>query len=151
MEGILKLVNNILFAVQMVSMLIAIFPLVIGGIGILNIMLVSVAERVPEIGLRKAVGAKPYQIRIQFLLEAITISLIGSIFGLLLGLSTATFLGDILSKMMASQFDTPWPSAFNMQAILSGLMMGMMVGISFGFLPANQAARMTPIDAIRNK
>ena len=53
--------------------------------------------------------------------------------------------------MMASQFDTPWPSAFNMQAILSGLMMGMMVGISFGFLPANQAARMTPIDAIRNK
>ena len=72
-------------------------------------------------------------------------------YSLLLGLSTATFLGDILSKMMASQFDTPWPSAVNMQAILSGLMMGMMVGISFGFLPANQAARMTPIDAIRNK
>ena len=150
-EGILKLVNNILFAVQIVSMLIAIFPLVIGGIGILNIMLVSVAERVPEIGLRKAVGAKPYQIRIQFLLEAVIISLIGSVFGLLLGLSAATFLGDILSKMMASQFDTPWPSSFNIQAILSGLTMGMMVGISFGFLPANQAARMTPIDAIRNK
>ncbi len=150
-EGTLKLVNNILFAVQLVTLLIAGFPLVIGGIGILNIMLVSVVERVPEIGLRKAVGAKPFQIRIQFLVEAVVISLIGSMLGLVFGLTAATFLGDILSQKMASQFDADWPSAFNPQSIFSGLMMGMLVGITFGFLPANQAARMTPIDAIRNK
>jgi len=110
-----------------------------------------VVERVPEIGLRQAVDANPFQIRIQFLVEAIVISLIGSMLGLAFGLTAATFLGDILSQKMASQFDAAWPSAFNPQSIFSGPMMGMLVGITFGFLPANQAARMAPIDAIRNK
>ena len=122
-EGTPKLVNNILFAVQLVTLLIAVFPLAIGGIGILNIMLVSVVERVPEIGLRQAVDANPVQIRIQFLVEAVVISLIGSMLGLAFGLTAATFLGDILSQKMASQFDAAWPSAFNPQSIFSGPMM----------------------------
>jgi len=111
----------------------------VGGIGIMNIMLVSVTERTREIGLRKAIGALKRDITFQFLVEAILLSTTGGAIGILLG-----FLG---SQAIASA--AGFPAVITPTSVLLGFLFSMAVGVFFGFYPARRAANLNPIDALR--
>jgi putative ABC transport system permease protein len=115
--------------------------LVVGGIGIMNIMLVSITERTREIGLRQALGARPRDVRLQFLLEAITLSLIGGVVGVLVGVGGSYLFGE-LGTMRTALVPMSVPLAFAAAAA---------VGIFFGYYPATQAAQLDPIDALRHE
>ena len=118
---------------------IASVSLLVGGIGIMNIMLVSVTERTREIGIRVAIGARERDVRTQFLLEAIIISLFGCIVGVLLGVGAA-----VAANLVASM-----PVVITGAAVLLAFLVATGVGVFFGFYPANKAARLRPIDALR--
>ena len=138
---------RIIFIMEMVLVVIASISLIVAGIGILNIMLVSVTERIPEIGLRKAVGATSLDIRMQFLTESVLICLIGS----LLGIAFGTIVGKGFAWVVGQFFnELVWPSVITPEAVLISVGAGAAVGIFFGYYPASQAAKMTPIDAIRH-
>ncbi len=118
---------------------IASVSLVVGGIGIMNIMLVSVTERTREIGVRLAVGAHGRDILTQFLIEAVTLSVIGGVIGILLGLG---------ASRMLSVF-AHWPTLISIPSIIAAFFVSAAVGIFFGFYPAREAARLDPIEALR--
>jgi len=118
---------------------IASISLLVGGIGIMNIMLVSVTERTREIGIRMSVGAKPNDILLQFLLEAILLSLIGGGVGIVLGIGLTAIIAYIAE----------WPTPISFVAILVSSLFAASVGIFFGLYPARKASRMNPIEALR--
>jgi len=118
---------------------IAIVSLIVGGIGIMNIMLVSVTERTREIGIRMAVGAKPRHILAQFLVEALTLSLIGGLLGLSLGVFAA--------GKIAAQFG--WPVLIRSDIVVVAIAFSALVGVVFGLYPAHKASRLDPIEALR--
>jgi putative ABC transport system permease protein len=118
---------------------IAAVSLVVGGIGIMNIMLVSVTERTREIGIRMAVGAKGKDILLQFLIEAVTLSVIGGTIGILMGVG--------ISKLLASKMN--WPSLTSATSIVVAFLFSAAVGIFFGFYPARKASSLDPIEALR--
>jgi putative ABC transport system permease protein len=127
---------------QVMSILLAAIAsvsLIVGGIGIMNIMLVSVTERTREIGLRQAVGAKTKDILTQFLVEAVTLSLLGGVIGIVLG---------VLASKLISYF-AQWSTLISVGSILLAFVFSALVGISFGFYPARKAAYLDPIDALR--
>ncbi len=124
---------------------VAAISLIVGGVGIMNIMLVSVTERTREIGLRKAVGATEKNILIQFLLEAVLLTATGGIVGIILGTSFSFITSLILSKVLAVN----WAFTFPIQAMLLGLGVAAVVGLVFGIYPAKQASRKSPIEALR--
>ena len=113
--------------------------LLVGGIGVMNIMLVSITERTKEIGTRKALGAKNTSIRLQFIVEAMILCLIGGILGILLGFG----LGSIAASVMG------YSAAAPVTAIIGSVAFSMFIGVFFGFYPANKAAKMDPIEALR--
>ncbi len=140
---------------QMMSMgvaVIAAISLLVGGIGVMNIMLVSIQERTREIGTRKALGATNSSIRLQFIVEAIVLCVVGGILGIILGIVFG-YAGTVaMSRMMAStSSDGSGKIAFNLpfDGILMSLIFSAAVGIFFGYYPANKAAKMNPIDALR--
>ncbi|MFA5072325.1 MAG: ABC transporter permease [Nitrospirota bacterium] len=118
---------------------IASVSLLVGGIGIMNIMLVSVTERTREIGIRMAIGAKTWDIRLQFIIEALTLSLIGGIIGIIVGVSTSFVLSSI----------SGWPTVVSIFSILVAFGFSGLIGIFFGFYPAYKASLLNPIDALR--
>jgi putative ABC transport system permease protein len=118
---------------------IAAVSLVVGGIGIMNIMLVSVTERTREIGLRMAVGAKPRNILLQFLVEALTLSTMGGLIGVALGM--------VAASLLASKFG--WPTLVRPDIIAISVAFSAAVGIGFGLYPARKASQLDPIDALR--
>lgn len=127
---------------QLMSMLlgaIASISLVVGGVGIMNIMLVSVTERTREIGIRMAIGARRRDILMQFLLEAISISVIGCLVGVVLGIGAALLINQL----------TQMPVVITLGSILLGFAVATVVGIFFGYYPAHQAAKLHPIEALR--
>ena len=126
-------------ALSLLLAAIAAVSLLVGGIGIMNIMLVSVTERTREIGLRLAVGARPRDILGQFLIEAITLATIGGVVGVLLGVGAA--------RLVASA--AGWPAILRPEAIALAVGFSALVGIFFGFYPARRAARLDPIEALR--
>ena len=139
--------KRMIFIIESVLVVIASVSLIVAGIGILNIMLVSVTERIPEIGLRKAVGAKSLDIRIQFLTESVILCLIGSLLGIALGAVVGNGFAWIVGKFLD---EMSWPAVITLKAVLISVGAGAAVGIFFGYYPASQAAKMTPIDAIRH-
>ncbi len=118
---------------------IASISLIVGGIGIMNIMLVSVRERTREIGIRKAVGARRRDILAQFLVEALTLSLIGGLIGIAVGLLVSAGIGRLAG----------WGFAFSPSTIAVAVLFSLLVGVVFGVWPARQAARLDPITALR--
>lgn len=118
---------------------VAAVSLIVGGIGIMNIMLVSVTERTREIGIRMAVGARERDVLIQFMAEAVTMSLVGGIFGTFLGIGVSGLIG------MA----TGWTIPIHVDAVLLATLFSAAVGVFFGFYPARKASRMDPIEALR--
>ncbi|KEZ54023.1 ABC transporter permease [Metabacillus indicus] len=139
MEEIAEGIGQVTRIMTLIIGSIAGISLFVGGIGVMNIMLVSVTERTREIGIRKALGATKRQILTQFLIESITLTLIGGIIGILLGAGGAS-----LVSVFAG-----WPSLVSWQVVLGGLAFSMVIGIIFGMLPANKAARLDPIDSLR--
>jgi putative ABC transport system permease protein len=120
---------------------IAAISLLVGGIGVMNIMLVSVTERIREIGLRKAIGASPVVIRRQFLVEAATLGLAGGLLGALLGITGALVLPRV----------TPIPLVVSPSATAIAILTSIAIGLVFGVYPASRAARLAPIDALRSE
>ncbi len=113
--------------------------LLVGGIGIMNIMLVSVTERTREIGIRMAIGARSGAVRTQFLIESVVLSLTGGFLGILLGLGTSLLIPSLLG----------WPTSVSTTAIIGSVIFSAAVGIFFGYYPARKAAALDPIDALR--
>ena len=124
--------TNLLLCVAMIS-------LVVGGVGIMNIMLVSVTERTREIGLRMAVGARARDILRQFLVEAVVLCLVGGAMGILLGHGGSQMVRVVMR----------WPVETSPAAIAAAVLVSASVGIVFGFYPAWKASRLDPIDALR--
>jgi putative ABC transport system permease protein len=118
---------------------VAIISLIVGGIGIMNIMLVSVTERTREIGIRMAVGARGHDILLQFLIEAVTLSSTGGVLGIALGLGAAWLL-TVIKK---------WPTLVSAESIMIAFVFSAAVGIFFGFYPARKASQLDPIEALR--
>jgi len=118
---------------------IASISLVVGGIGIMNIMLVSVRERTREIGIRKAIGARGRDILAQFLIEALTLSLLGGLFGILIGVVVSAVIGAVAG----------WGFQFSLTTVIAAVVFSLVVGVVFGVWPARQAARLDPITALR--
>jgi putative ABC transport system permease protein len=118
---------------------IASISLIVGGIGIMNIMLVSVRERTREIGIRKAIGARGRDILAQFLVEALTLSLLGGLIGIALGLLVSAGIGQLAG----------WGFSFSVTTVLAAVLSSLAVGVVFGVWPARQAARLDPITALR--
>jgi putative ABC transport system permease protein len=115
--------------------------LLVGGVGVMNIMLVSVTERIREIGLRKALGATPRMIRRQFMVEASVLGLAGGVLGVLLGVAAGAGLSKLISQ----------PVVFSATATLGALAVAVAIGLVFGVYPASRAARLAPIEALRSE
>ncbi|MDO5522009.1 MAG: ABC transporter permease [bacterium] len=140
MQNILDTVNEMTATMSLLLAGIAAISLIVGGIGIMNMMLVIVTERTTEIGLRKALGAKPSAIQIQFVLEALFLSLFGGIMGLLFG-TTISFVGCLLIGVEFTLVSYAIPLAIGFAAA---------IGLVFGYAPAKRASKLNPIDALRS-
>ena len=141
MDSLLDTMNEMMSMLTYMLAGIASIALLVGGIGIMNMMLVSVAERKQEIGLRKAMGATPGRIQMQFLLESVVLSLIGGIIGVILGL--------LISVAAAALMETDF--VFSVSAVALGVGFSTAVGIIFGWAPARKASRLSPIDALKSE
>ncbi len=149
-----KIINTVLLVVTCVIAIIAMISLLVGGVGVMNIMLVSVTERTKEIGIRKALGAKNSNIRLQFVVESIIICLTGGFIGILIGILNGfivKFAAELIIRYAEQDIAevltiTVSPSVI---AIVISVFFSMMIGIFFGYYPANKAAKMNPIDALR--
>jgi putative ABC transport system permease protein len=126
---------------------IASLSLVVGGIGIMNIMLATVTERTKEIGIRRALGAKQKHITLQFLIETTVLSLSGGLIGILIGTGVAKVLPVIVAKIGSGNY----PTAITTWSVLGSFIVSGMIGIGFGLYPAVMAARMNPIEALRHE
>ena len=128
---------------------IASIALLVAGIGIMNIMLISVTERTKEIGLRKAIGARRRDILFQFLVESATLSLGGGILGIFFGILLGHTTANLISNMVWE--DTQWPVVFSASTAIIAFLVAVAVGIFFGLYPARKAARLSPIEALRRE
>ena len=147
-----NMINAMMGVAMLVLVAIAAISLLVGGIGIMNIMLVSVTERTREIGIRKSLGARRRDIRRQFIIEAGTTSAMGGLIGILFGCLVATGIGSILGGMLVAQLGTSgitFNATPSLGAILISFGVSVGIGVLFGYLPANKAAKLNPIDALR--
>jgi len=138
-ESMITQVNDITGPIKIGALAVSLVALLAAGVGIMNIMLVSVTERTKEIGIRKAIGARKASILIQFLIEAVILCIVGGIAGIALGIGIGNFAGSFLSAQMAIPYD--W--------VIIGITMCVIVGLIFGTYPAYKAANLDPIEALR--
>ena len=138
-EAFVDLIGKITGAIRLVMMVLSSIGLMVGGVGVVGIMLISVTERTREIGVRKALGARRGEILWQFMVEAITVTFIGGVFGLLFGAGGALLLGKL----------TPVPATVPFASVAVALGMAVLTGIAAGIYPAAKAARMDPVVALR--
>ena len=139
MESMTESMSEMVHTVSLAISLIAGISLLVGGIGVMNIMLVSITERTREIGTRKALGATNGSIRLQFIIESMVLCLVGGCLGIVLGL----ILGSVAASVLGYSATAP------VAAIFIAVLFSMVVGVFFGYYPANKAARMDPIEALR--
>jgi putative ABC transport system permease protein len=138
-ESVLMQINEMTEGVRLGAYVIGLIALLAAGVGIMNIMLVSVTERTREIGIRKAIGARRRNILVQFLVEAITLCLLGGIVGIIFGLGAGNFAGSLLEATATIPMD--W--------VLVGVVLCVIIGVIFGTYPAFKAANLDPIEALR--
>jgi putative ABC transport system permease protein len=138
-ENVMQLYNTLTGGIFVVTVGVAAISLLVGGIVIMNIMLVSVTERTREIGIRKASGARRRDILMQFLVEATTLSMSGGLIGIIAGVTLALLAGLV----------TPLPTAVSIPSVIAGILMSLLIGVFFGSYPAWRAARLDPIEALR--
>lgn len=136
--------GDVLGSLSILLLALTSISLVVGGVGIMNVMYVSVSERTSEIGLRKAVGATSRSILEQFLFEALIITLLGGAIGILSGMLLTLALGSVFAA-----FGFPLPLSFSLQSFLLGVGFSTAVGVIFGLAPAYRAASLTPMEALR--
>lgn len=154
MSSNLAVIDTVLNVITVAISGIAAISLIVGGVGVMNIMLVSITERTREIGVRMALGAKRKTIRTQFVIEAIVLCLIGGVIGIILGLLGGMALGSVAANVITSSYAeysdyiviSVHPSA---TAIILSVVFSMLTGVFFGFYPANKASKMEVIDALR--
>lgn len=146
-EDFLKAVDRTLWTFRIVLGGIAFVSLLVGGIGIMNIMLVTVTERTGEIGLRKAVGARQKDILIQFLVESVTVSLVGGVIGIFLGIGLGVGFGKAVAVALPGGDD--WGAVFSLSSIIVAFLFSIAVGVFFGLYPAYKASRLDPAEALR--
>ena len=139
LESVISTLTDVIGTISYAIEAIAAISLLVGGIGVMNIMLVSITERTKEIGTRKAIGATDGSIRLQFVTEAMVICLVGGCIGIVLGIA----LGLGLSKVLG------YSAAPNIASILVAVGFSLLIGLIFGYAPANKAAKLNPIDALR--
>ena len=139
MGSMVSMLTDMLSTITLAISIVAGIALIVGGIGVMNIMLVSVTERTREIGTRKALGAKNSSIRTQFIVEAMIICLIGGVIGVILGIGGGVLASNLLG----------YPAKPSVSGIIISLIFAMCIGVFFGYYPANKAAKMNPIDALR--
>jgi putative ABC transport system permease protein len=137
--SVMNFYDNFVGTAWLVLIIISGISLLVGGIVIMNIMLVSVTERTREIGIRKAIGARRGDILWQFLVEAVTLSVLGGGMGILVGIGFASLIGNI----------SPLPADVELWSVLTGLGVASSVGLVFGIFPAMKAARLDPIESLR--
>jgi len=138
-ESMISEINKITDPIKIIALAISLIALIAAGVGIMNIMLVSVTERTREIGIRKALGARKTWILSQFLFEAIILCVIGGLIGIVIGVSLGNFAGSLIHAQAA----VPWEWVF------IGLSLCIAVGVIFGTYPAYKAANLDPIEALR--
>lgn len=139
MGSMVSMMTDMLSTITLAISVVAGIALLVGGIGVMNIMLVSITERTREIGTRKALGAKNSSIRTQFIVEAMIICLVGGMFGITLGIGSGILISNLLG----------YPAQPSISSIVISLVFSMSIGVFFGYYPANKAAKMNPIDALR--
>ena len=144
-EGMVKQIGTILAVLTLFLATVVGIALIVGGVGVMNIMLVSVTERTKEIGLRKSLGATNKDILSQFLIEAFLLTVAGGILGVLLGL----FLSFITAIILVNFVGLDWTFSFSFKAAILGIAVSGLIGIVFGIYPARKASRRSPIEALR--
>jgi len=141
----IKMVGSVMSILTLFLVAVAAISLVVGGVGIMNIMLVSVTERTREIGLRKAVGATNGDILRQFLFESVTLTVVGGITGITLG----ALLSFLMSLILTNQLGTNWPFSLPLSSVLLGVGVSALIGMVFGIFPARKASLKNPIESLR--
>jgi putative ABC transport system permease protein len=140
-EAFMNLFNQITGAFFLVMLVLSSIGLMVGGVGVVAIMMISVTERTREIGVRKALGATRREILWQFLIESVTVTVVGGLIGLAVGGGGALLLSGL----------TPVPAAVPLWSVAAAIAMSAITGIGFGVYPANRAARMDPVEALRHE
>ncbi len=144
MASAIKMITQVTDVLRYFLLIIGVISLVVGGIGIMNIMLLAVNQRIREVGLRKAVGAKNSDVWKQFLIESVVISLLGGILGIIIGIAISFIAAVIIQHLQYT-----WPFIISWQSVIVAIGVSASIGIIFGFYPAGKAAKISPMEALR--